>query len=95
MTQLTADQRVQFVEVVLQEIFGESRYRLLTSSARMNFIRYQLGKTIQRVAWALAKQGQKMHFSPEKTEVLFGQIAGSNGINGIELPLSSAVDHLS
>lgn len=89
LTQLTADQRVQFVEVVLQEIFGESRYRLLTSSARMNFIRYQLGKTIQRVAWALAKQGQKMHFSPEKTEVLFGQIAGSNGINGIELPLSS------
>lgn len=87
--QLTADQKTQFVEAVLQEIFGESRYRLLTSSARMNFIRYQLGKTIQRVAWALMRQGQKMHFSPEKTEVLFGQIAGSNGINGIELPLSS------
>ncbi|WP_430609173.1 PD-(D/E)XK nuclease family protein [Enterococcus sp. DIV0876] len=89
LTQLTVDQKNQFVEAVLAEIFGESRYRLLTSSARMNFIRYQLGKTIQRVAWALMRQGQKMHFSPEKTEVLFGQIAGSNGINGIELPLSS------
>lgn len=30
-----------------------------------------------------------MHFSPQKTEVLFGQIAGAQGINGIELPLSS------
>lgn len=89
LTQLTAEQKTQFVEAVLQQIFGESRYRLLTSSARMNFIRYQLGKTIQRVAWALMRQGQKMHFSPEKTEVLFGQIAGSNAINGIELPLSS------
>ncbi len=44
---------------MLQEIFGEVRYTLLSSSARMNFIRYQLGKTIQRVAWALTKQGQK------------------------------------
>lgn len=89
LTQLTMDQRLQFVEKVLQEIFGEVRYTLLSSSARMNFIRYQLGKTIQRVAWALTKQGQKMHFSPQKTEVLFGQIAGAQGINGIELPLSS------
>jgi ATP-dependent helicase/nuclease subunit B len=89
LTQLTVEQRLQFVEKVLQEIFGEVRYALLSSSARMNFIRYQLGKTIQRVAWALTKQGQKMHFSPQKTEVLFGQIAGAQGINGIELPLSS------
>lgn len=59
LTQLTMDQRLQFVEKVLQEIFGEVRYTLLSSSARMNFIRYQLGKTIQRVAWALTKQGQK------------------------------------
>jgi ATP-dependent helicase/nuclease subunit B len=89
LTQLTSEQRQIFVEKVLQEIFGEVRYTLLSSSARMNFIRYQLGKTIQRVAWALTKQGQKMHFSPQKTEVLFGQIAGAQGINGIELPLST------
>lgn len=89
LTNLTEMKRQLLVERVLAEIFGQVRYNLLNSSARMNFIRYQLGKTIQRVSWALAKQGQKMHFTPEKTEVLFGQIAGHNGIDGLELPLST------
>lgn len=89
LTQLSEQQRIYFVDRVLQEIFGDVRYHLLSSSPRMNFIRYQLGKTIQRVAWALTKQGERMHFSPAKTEVLFGQIAGAKGVAGLELPLST------
>lgn len=86
---LTEKQRLTFVEQVLQEIFGDIRYDLLNRSARMNFIRYQLSKTIQRVTWALKKQGEKTKLTPVQTEVLFGQIAGSLGISGLDLPLES------
>ena len=89
LTQLTEAQREEFVDRVLREIFGEVRYDLLDRSARMNFIRYQLGKTIQRVTWALKKQSAKTQLSPVQTEVLFGQLAGKRGIPGLQLPLQS------
>ncbi|KAF1302909.1 PD-(D/E)XK nuclease family protein [Candidatus Enterococcus willemsii] len=87
--ELSTEARESFVERVLQEIFGDIRYDLLNRSARMNFIRYQLAKTIQRVTWALQKQSEKTHLSPVQTEVLFGQIAGNLGISGLELPLET------
>lgn len=89
LTTLTEEQRTAFVEQVLQKIFGEIRYDLLNRSARMNFIRYQLSQTIQRVTWALKRQGEKTQLTPIQTEVLFGQIAGKKGIPGLELPLDS------
>lgn len=89
LTSLSDTERIDFVEQVLQRIFGDVRYDLLNRSARMNFIRYQLGKTIQRVTWALRKQGEKTQLSPVQTEVLFGQITGKKGITGLELPLDS------
>lgn len=89
LNQLTASDRDRFVDHVLKEIFGEIRYNLLNRSARMNFIRHQLSKTIQRVTWALHKQGEKTQLTPVQTEVLFGQIAGKRGIPGLQLPLNS------
>lgn len=89
LSQLTAVERDDFVDHVLKEIFGEIRYNLLNRSARMNFIRHQLSKTIQRVTWALHKQGEKTQLSPVQTEVLFGQIAGKSGLPGLQLPLNS------
>ena len=86
---LSEGERTQFVDEVLQRIFGEVRYNLLDRSARMHFIRYQLGKTIQRVVWALKKQSEKTQLSPVQTEVLFGQLAGKRGVTGLELPLNS------
>ena len=86
---MTDAQRKDFTEKVLQEVFGELRFEILDSSARMNYIRYQLGQTIQKVAWALHKQSKNTGMHPLQTEILFGQIAGAKGITGLELPLSN------
>ncbi|MBT9717847.1 PD-(D/E)XK nuclease family protein [Enterococcus durans] len=89
LVEMTDKQRKEFTEKVLQEVFGELRFEILDSSARMNYIRYQLGQTIQKVAWALQKQSRNTGLKPLQTEILFGQIAGANGIPGLELPLNN------
>lgn len=89
LTQLTPETRHYFMEEVLKEIFGDARYKILQSSARMTFIYDQLSKTIQRVAWALQEQSQRMQLSPLQTEVMFGQIAANKGVPGLEIPLKN------
>ncbi len=89
LVEMSDKQRKEFTEKVLQEVFGELRFEILDSSARMNYIRYQLGQTIQKVAWALQKQSKNTGLKPLQTEILFGQIAGANGIPGLELPLNN------
>ncbi|MHC5267724.1 PD-(D/E)XK nuclease family protein [Enterococcus sp. LJL98] len=85
---LTQEAKQQFVDTILQEIFGMRQYHLLDASPRMQFIRYQLGKTIQRVTWALQKQSESTRLSPERTEVLFGQVGKEKGIPGLTLALN-------
>lgn len=89
LTQLSQADLDHFVEQVLENIFGNERYAFMNRSARMNFIRYQLAKTIRRVSWGLQKQAEKTQLSPVQTEVLFGQIAGNLGIAGLEFPLNN------
>lgn len=89
LVEMSEQQRKIFTEKVLQEVFGELRFEILDSSARMNYIRYQLGQTIQKVAWALQKQSKNTGMKPLQTEILFGQIAGAKGISGLELPLDN------
>lgn len=85
---LLTDQEVTgFTEQVLAAIFGESRFSILDSSSRMNYIRYQLAQTIKKVSWALKKQSERSGLSTIQTEVLFGQLATQKGIRGLELPL--------
>lgn len=89
LVEMTEQQRKEFTEKVLQEVFGELRFEILDHSARMNYIRYQLEQTIQKVVWALQKQSRNTGMKPLQTEILFGQIAGSQGIPGLELPLNN------
>ncbi|MFV0560800.1 MAG: PD-(D/E)XK nuclease family protein [Enterococcus sp.] len=89
LTSMDEKQLRVFTEQVLQEVFGELRFNILDSSARMNYIRYQLEHTIQKVAWALQKQSHNTGMNPLQTEILFGQIAGAQGIPGLELPLEN------
>jgi len=89
LTQMTEDQRQLLIEHVLENIFGQERYAFMEKSARMSFLRYRLGKTVQRVTWGLKKQAEKTKLTPVQTEVLFGEIAGKKGISGLKLPLSN------
>ena len=89
LTNLTAEMRQQFMEQVLKEIFGQTRYRLLSRSARLDFLFQQLSQTINRVSWALHAQSQKTKLTPVQTEVLFGQLAAKQGIKGLEIDLAS------
>jgi ATP-dependent helicase/nuclease subunit B len=89
LVEMTDKQREAFTEKVLEDVFGELKFEILASSARMNYIRYQLGQTIQKVVWALQRQSKNTGLHPLQTEILFGQIAGAKGITGLELPLSN------
>lgn len=89
LAELSDEKRQLLLEELLQEILGEAQYSVLESTARMRYLRYRLGKTVEKVTWALHKQSQKTRLYPVKTEVLFGQIAGKKGIPGIELPLDN------
>lgn len=89
LTQMSEEQRHFLIERVLENMFGQERYAFMTGNARMSFIRYRLGKTIQRVSWGLKKQAEKTQLTPVQTEVLFGEIAGNKGIPGLQIPLSN------
>lgn len=89
LAELDEETRTTLVNDVLNEIFDETRFQILQSSARMKYIRYQLGKIIQKVSWILNQQSQRSAMSPLQTEVLFGQIAGQKGIDGLTMPLSN------
>jgi ATP-dependent helicase/nuclease subunit B len=84
---LTGTQRLALAEEVLAAVFKEPRFGILTSSARMKYIAYQLSQTIQRVVWGLNEQAKRTGFTPQQTEVLFGQIGAEKGIDGLELDL--------
>lgn len=89
LTSLTDKEVEQFTEEILTAVFGETKFSILNSSSRMNYIRYQLGQTIKKVSWALKKQSERSGMSTIQTEILFGQIASHNGIKGLELPLNN------
>lgn len=87
LAELNEAERNQLANEVLKEIFGELKFAILSSSARMNYIRYQLSRTIQKVSWGLVQQGTRTNFETQQTEVIFGSIGGQKGIPGINLPL--------
>lgn len=89
LSELNEEERTNLADQVLKEIFGELKFAILSSSARMNYIRYQLSRTIQKVSWGLVNQGARTKFEPQQTEVIFGSIGGQKGIPGINLPLSN------
>ena len=69
------DQEVNLLaEEVLNSILGDARFSVLTTSSRMNYIRYQLSQTIKKSV-GLKRQSQRSGMTTVQTEVLFGQIA--------------------
>ena len=89
LAELNEAERNRLADQVLKDVFGELKFAILSSSARMNYIRYQLSRTIQKVSWGLVQQGMRTSFEPQQTEVVFGSIGGEKGIPGIKLPLSN------
>ncbi|MFC4771444.1 PD-(D/E)XK nuclease family protein [Enterococcus hermanniensis] len=87
LAELNEAQRNELADQVLKAIFGELKFAILSSSARMNYIRYQLSRTIQKVSWGLVQQGMRTKLEPQQTEIIFGSIGGQKGIPGINLPL--------
>lgn len=86
---LTDRERKGLTEEVLKEIFGEKRFAILSSSPRMNYIRYQLAETIKKMSWAMSEHAKLMDFKTLRTEVLFGVLQGARGIPGLEEPLNN------
>ena len=89
LTELSEGERSRLADQVLTAVFGELKFAILSSSARMNYIRYQLSRTIQKVSWGLVQQGVRTGFETQRTELVFGSIGGQKGIPGIHLPLSN------
>lgn len=79
----------KLTEEVLQELYQMDKFRLLSMSNRMKFIRKQLGKTIQRMVWAMTHQSRSSRMLPKKSEVLFGRLGNQKGIDGLSFPLSN------
>lgn len=89
LTTLSDEERQGVIEELLEVLFTEPQYQVLQSSARMEYLRYRLEKTIKKMTWTLQEQGKRTKMRPVQTEVLFGQIAGKEGIPGLELPLKN------
>ncbi len=87
LSELTTEELKEVTNQVLAGILAEPKFAILTTSNRMNYIRYQLGQTIQRVSWALRKQSQRTGLSTVQTEVLFGQFAQERSLDSLTIEL--------
>ncbi|MGX7031025.1 PD-(D/E)XK nuclease family protein [Vagococcus zengguangii] len=86
---LTEAEIMSLSETILQQLFEERKYMILSASSRMNYIKYQLSQTIKRVAWALKRQSERTGMSIFKTEVLFGEIAKEKGYQSLTVALDN------
>lgn len=87
LSQMTLQELDQLTERVLQQVLAEKKFYILTISNRMNYIRYQLSKTLKKVSWALQEQSKRTGMTPVQTEILFGQIANQQGLKSLAIPI--------
>ena len=88
-SQLTDADLNRLTDEVLESLYEKNKFRLLSMSNRMKFIRRQLSDTIRQMMWAITNQSRRSRMSPQKSEVLFGRIAGKQGIPGLSFPLNN------
>ncbi|MDR0921883.1 MAG: PD-(D/E)XK nuclease family protein [Lactobacillales bacterium] len=88
LAQLTQTELEKFAESVLYETLGEQKFDILNRNNRMRYLKHQLADVVKRCIWALKKQADRTGLKTSQTEVLFGQLAGQVGINGLEFELS-------
>ena len=82
LTTLSNEERQDVIEELLQVLFTEPQYQVLQSSARMEYLRYRLEKTIKKMTWTLQEQGKRTKMRPVQTEV-FSPNRWQRGHSGI------------
>lgn len=89
LSQMTHHELEHLTDQVLQQVLADKKFYILTVSNRMNYIRYQLTKTLKKVSWALQEQSKRTGMTPVQTEVLFGQIASQQGLKSLQIPIDA------
>ncbi|GAA0350776.1 hypothetical protein GCM10008932_00050 [Alkalibacterium iburiense] len=74
---------------VLSSLYDKNKFRLLSMSNRMQFVRKQLSQTVRQMLWAMLNQSKRTKMTAKKSEVLFGRLAGKQGIPGLSFPLNN------
>ncbi|MCC5895866.1 MAG: PD-(D/E)XK nuclease family protein [Alkalibacterium sp.] len=87
--QLNEEELNAVTEDVLQELYLNNKFKLLSMSNRMRFIRKQLSQTIQKMVWAMSNQTKRTHMRPKKSEVLFGRLGTKQGVPGLNFQLNT------
>ncbi|MDZ7835902.1 MAG: PD-(D/E)XK nuclease family protein [Alkalibacterium sp.] len=87
--ELTDQELNALTDEVLSELYEKNKFRLLAMSNRMKFIRKQLSNTIRQMMWAITNQSRRSRMAPQMSEVLFGRIAGKQGVPGLTFPLNN------
>lgn len=78
---------LMWTDAALNRLYQQPKFAVLSASNRMNYIKEQLAKTIQRVAWALSHQSRRSKSKTVQTEVLFGLHSDGKSIEGLTYPL--------
>ncbi|GEK90669.1 PD-(D/E)XK nuclease family protein [Alkalibacterium kapii] len=89
LSELTDNKLNELTDEVLQGLYEKNKFRLLSMSNRMKFIRKQLSDTIRQMMWAISNQSRRSRMSPQRSEVLFGRIAAQQGIPGLKFSLNN------
>ncbi|OTP31965.1 helicase-exonuclease AddAB, AddB subunit [Enterococcus sp. 6C8_DIV0013] len=89
LSQMTQEEIQVVTENVLKEVLGQDKFGILNTTNRMNYIKYQLSKTIERIGWSLKKQSERSNMTVVQTEVLFGQILQDQGLASLDFDLSN------
>lgn len=87
--QLNEEELITVTDEVLQELYMNNKFKLLSMSNRMRFIRKQLSQTIQKMVWAMSNQTKRTQMRPRKSEVLFGRLGTKQGVPGLHFPLNT------
>ncbi len=89
LSQMTKEEVDLVTQAVLKEVLGQDKFGILSTTNRMNYIKYQLSQTIQRVGWSLKKQSERSNMNVIQTEVLFGQVLQEKGLASLDFDLGN------
>lgn len=88
LSQMTQADIYDLTQAVLMNVLGEDKFAILNTTNRMNYIKYQLEKTIYRVGWSLKRQSERSNMDVIQTEVLFGQALQEISLDSLDFELS-------
>ncbi|MHA8138021.1 PD-(D/E)XK nuclease family protein [Lactobacillaceae bacterium Scapto_B20] len=84
----------QFINEIASQILNDPdnfQYAILHSSSRMNYLKNQLIKTVQRMALTMHWQSQQTPMRPNRTEISFGQAGRENDLSPLTFDLSDQI----